>query len=320
MASKLDKEGLQKLIDSVSASLNTVLEKAEKEPSATNKLEVEPLNKTTPGNEAPAEKTSTGSSTEGSKPEESSASPEDKGEESSEAPSSDKAPPSAAPDASASPSPAPGAEGAPQGDPAQDQGGTVESLQAEYAALPVEELKMHMLACKAALMSQMAQGGADEGATGPAGMASAAPAPEATASATPPAAPAQEAAPPIAKSEDKALLDRVAALEASNTELKKSIEDKDKLIEGFGTIAKSLTAKITGQRKSVATMAAITKPGTELVKSEGVEITNISFEQAKAKLNTVTATTKLSKSDQTAVIKFVAGNDKDISKVAHLLK
>jgi len=311
---KLDKDGLQKLLDSVSASLSQVIAKAEQPGSE------EPLVKATPGNEAPAEKTPTGSSTEGSKPEESSASEggSDEGSDKSDSSGGDKSPPPAegtppAADASASPAPADGQ--APAGDPAQDQGGSVESLQAEYAALPIEELKMHMLACKAALMSQMA-GQGDQGAAPDAGMGAPAPGPDAGAA---PPAPAPEGTPPIQKSEDTALLDRIAALEASNKTLAKSLEDKEKVIAGFGTIAARLTEKVTGQRKSVATMASIQKPGSELVKSESAEI-NLTYDQIKVKLNDVTANTKLSKSDRDAVISFVVGSNKDVSKIAHLLK
>jgi len=88
---KLDKDGLQKLLDSVSASLSQVIAKAEQPGSE------EPLVKATPGNEAPAEKTPTGSSTEGSKPEESSASEggSDEGSDKSDSSGGDKSPPPA---------------------------------------------------------------------------------------------------------------------------------------------------------------------------------------------------------------------------------
>lgn len=318
----ITKDKLQKLVDDVTASLSEVLNKAEKP-----ELPTEELNKATPGNEAPAEKVPAGSSTESS-------SEESSGAEESSSPSGstdgDKAAPAdgaPAPDASATApadgAPAPdasaSADSSASQDPAQDAGGSVESLQAEYAALPLEELKMHMLACKAALISQMAQGGAEDQSAAPADGASA-PDASATPGASPAASPAapsapppSDAEPPMAKSQDNELLDRIANLE-------KSLKEKDELLNGFGTALTKFNEKLS-TRKGIAHVSAIMKPGTELAKSEDkLDLSNLSFDEIKSQLNTITATTKLNKSDQTAVLKFVAGNDKDTAKIAHLLK
>jgi hypothetical protein len=323
------KQDLQKLLDQVTSQLSVVLEKAEKP------IEGEALNKATPGNEAPAEKNPAGSSTEGS---EESSSPagdtdgDDKGSAPAASPPAEgSAPPAGGPpaDASASASPA-GAGAAPQ-DPALDSGGSVESLQAEYAALPIEELKMHMLACKAALISQMAQGGVEDQSAAPgapgaglspdAGMppaggppadASAAPSPDASASPAPTPPPA-ESTPPMTKSQDLELLERISNLE-------KSIKEKDELLNGFGTALTKFNEKLS-TRKAVTRVSELNKPGTELAKSEDkLDISTLSLDSIKSQLNQLTATTKLNKSDKDAVMSFVVGSNTDVTKIAHLLK
>jgi hypothetical protein len=302
----LSKTELQKLVDSVSLQLTEVLEKAEEIPA-------QELAKATPGNEAPAEKNPAGSSTSEETPGEGSEEGSTPAPEASDSAPSDS-PAESAPPSNAVPSDAP-ADGASQ-DPAQDGGGSVESLQAEYAALPLEELKMHLLACKAALMAQMVQGGGDgsEG-SGPADGAmpdASAPAdPAAEGAAPPPAAP--EGTPPMQKSEiDPAILERLTTLE-------KSIKEKDEVIAGFGAIAAGLEKAFT-KRKSAHSIAVLGKPGTEMVKSEdSIDVTSLKTEQVIERLNTITANGKLSKSDRDAVITYVASPVKDINKVAHLL-
>jgi nucleoid DNA-binding protein len=305
--SNLSKKELQKLVDSVSLQLTEVLAKAEEVPDPE-------MAKTTPGNEAPAEKVPEGSSTDGPAEESSSASPDESpAKESTESvPAKEDAPP-AVPE---------GGEG--EQDPAQDGGGSVESLQAEYAALPLEELKMHLLACKAALMAQVVQGGGDGAESAPDGAAGdvGADASAAPASATPalptdgsPVAPeaTPENKPPFQKSEaDTAILERLAVLE-------KSLQEKDAVISGFGNIASKLETIFT-KRKSAHSIAALGKPGTEMAKSEdGIDISLLKSEQITEKLNEITANGKLSKSDKDAVMSYVAGATKDVSKIAHLL-
>jgi hypothetical protein len=337
----LNQEGLQKLIDSVSASLQEVLAKEEVTTVG------EALSKATPGNEPPADKTPEGSSTEGPKdkaPEASeSSSPSALAEESSSSSSSSGSAPSGESskvssdgvpsgdvdpsDAAATPADAnPG-----NADPAADQGGTVESLQSEYEALPVEEIKMHLLAAKAALMTHMSQGGnvgASPTDAQPALPPVASPdAASASLAGVPPVAPPDtattpEGSPPIQKSEVEyvtqlQLKDQSKTIEA----LQKALADKEEMIKGFGTIAERLTQRITGQRKAVVTLAAISKPGSELAKSESaqLDLSGLSYDEIKSQLNNVTVNAKLQKSDRDAVIRFSVGTDRDPSKIAHLL-
>jgi hypothetical protein len=303
----LSKKDLQQLVDSVSLQLTEVLAKAEEIPN-------QELAKATPGNETPSEKVPTGSSTTEETP--------------GEAPNEDSS--SASPDASSAP-----AEGASDGtppvdgaapaeapadgaapDPAQDETGSVESLQAEYSALPLEELKMHLLACKAALMAQMVQGGG-EGAESAAPDADAAegtpPALEGAAPADGAVPPAPEGEPPMQKTEtDPAVLERLTSLE-------KSLKEKDEIINGFGAVASNLERILT-KRKSAHSIAVLGKPGTEMAKSEdGIDVSSLKTEQVIEKLNEITANGKLSKSDRDAVISYVASSVKDITKIAHLL-
>lgn len=307
--SNFSKQNLQKLVDSVSLQLTEVLAKSAEIPS-------QELAKATPGNEAPAEKVPTGSSTTEETPGESSS------EESSSASPAESAPEGASPEGAApEASTEVPAEAAPEAgqDPAQDEGGSVESLQAEYAALPLEELKMHLLACKAALMAQMVQGGApDAGASSPdAGAPDMATdtsaAPGAAAAQGEGTAPAPEGNPLMQKSEtDSAILERISALE-------KSVQEKDAIISGFGTVALNLE-KILTKRKSAHSIAVLGKPGTEMEKSEGsIDVSSLKPEQVIEQLNVITANSKLSKSDQDAVISYVSSSTKDVKKIAHLL-
>lgn len=305
----LTKKGLEKLIDDVSQGLNAVLEKAEAEG-----LEGQPLAKADPGQEAPAEKEPSGSSSTGSD----SSAPAEESSSPSEPPASDSgsdsAPPSDAAPASDG-TPAPDASGA----PAEDTGGTVEQLQAEYAALPVEEQKMHLLALKAALMSTLAS----QGGEGDAGMTDAgSPAPDASAAPPAPAptpAPEQTDAPPMAKSEPDAAL--VLELET----LKKSLAEKDEALAGMGQLTaamKTFLERNNGRRLSVANVSALTKTGTELAKTESeIDLSSLTSDQINKKLTEVVASKSLSKSDKDLVLKYVAGRDKkDVSTIAHLLK
>lgn len=130
---------------------------------------------------------------------------------SASAPPTDDASASAPPaDASAAPpgdalAPPPGADGAAPGPDASaspdagGQGADPRELEEAYTALPIEELKMHYLACKTALVAAMGNGGSADaapapGAPGPDG----APPADAGAAPTDPAAsaPALDAGPP----------------------------------------------------------------------------------------------------------------------------
>ena len=305
MKSNLNKKDLQKLLDETVESLTDVLAKAESEG----------LVKADPGEEAPAEKTPAGSSTEGSSPEKSAS--EGSSEETAESPA---APPSEAPgegaEAGAESPGVPGEAEQAMGDPAQEMGAevSVESLQAEYQSMPVEDQKMHLLALKAALMTTLAAGQVP----GQAPMQGQAPPMASEAAMAPPVATPGGAempppAPPVLKSEtDPAILERLQILE-------KSVKEKDEIITGFGAVAEGLKKMLIG-RKSAHSISVLSKPGDGLTKSEAQDFTSLSKSEISSRLKEVIATQKLSKTDKDLIITFTAGSNQDVSKIAHLLK
>jgi hypothetical protein len=307
MKPNLNKKDLQKLLDETVESLTDVLAKAESEGLA----------KTSPGEEAPAEKTPAGSSTEGVSPEKSAS--DGPSEEASEAPAAPQEGSSGeGSEAGAEPqgSEVPGEAEQAMGDPAQEMGGevSVESLQAEYQAMPVEDQKMHLLALKAALMTTLAAGQGQVPGQAPAPMQEQAPpmAPEA-AMAPPVAGGGLPPALPVMKSEtDPAILERLGTLE-------KSLKEKEEVIKGFGAVAEGLKNMLTG-RKSAHSISVLSKPGDGLIKKEGEDVASLSKSEISSRLKEVIATQKLSKSDKDLIITFTAGANKDVSKIAHLLK
>lgn len=296
---KLNKKGLQKLLDETVEQLSAVLAKAEVEGT-------ESLAKADPGEETSAEKTPSKESQKESAPEGSPA------EESSSSEGPKEGPPSEAP--AEAPPAAPAAEGAaPGGDPAQEMAGevTVEGLQAEYQAMPVEEQKMHLLALKAALMTTMAA--AEPKAPAAPAMAAEGPA-DAPPMAPPPAAPpAMAPGPALMRSEtDPETLARIETLE-------KAVKEKDQIIEGFGKVAEGLKNLLVSNRKSVHSVSLVGKPGDQLTKSEN-DVTSLTKSQVDQKLKEVIAKGNLKKSDKDLIIEFTAGRNPDVSKIAHLIK
>lgn len=323
---KLNKSELNKLLSQVTDDVQEMLKHETDEGEA--------LSKADEGEEAPAEKTPEGSSSE-----------------TPEAPPapSDAGPP-AGPEASASPegSPEGSPDGAPEGspdggDPAADGGATPEALQAEYAQLPPEELKMHFLACKAALMASMSgQPGADDGSAGapPAG-------PEASAAPMgPPAGPEASApvppAPQFGKKEFKAegsggqmsksekdFSERLSKAEkaiAEVDELKKSIASKDVLIAGLeeniGKVAEGFKTLLTRQqvmRKSLTGISYANKPGVD-APAAGADFSTMSKSEVVQKLNEVTASPNLSSADRSLITRFVVGENVPVSTVAKFLQ
>lgn len=285
------------------------------------------LSKADEGEETPAEKKPEGSSTEPPAPE---ASPE----------ASADAPPAG--DESA-PAPEASAEGSPEGDPAADAGLTPEALQAEYAKLPPEELKMHFLAAKAALMAVM---GSDDGQAPP--EASAPPAAPPAAAGPEGSAVAPEASTPpmgkkelkmgdgsggkitpgkMAKSEDVVIpaeiLERLTKAEAALSQvedLKKSLADKDAQISQFeekmGQVAAGFQKLMNRpMRKSVTGISYIQKPGSE----SGADVSRLSKTEVVQKLTEVTASSTLTKSDRDLINSYVVGNV-PVDAVAKFLK
>lgn len=331
---KLNKSELNKLLAQVTDDVQELL-KHEAD-------EGESLSKADEGEEAPAEKKPEGSSSEPT------------GEEASAAP---PAGPEASADAGPPPGPEAGMEGAPPegegsptGDPAADAGATPEALQAEYAQLPPEELKMHFLACKAALMAVMSgQPGADGAAGGPP------PGPEASADAgaapmggppgAPPAGPEASApvppAPQFGKKEfksegsggqmsksEKEFSERLSKAEeamAEVVELKKALASKDQTIaaleENVGKVAAGFEKLLTRQqvmRKSLTGISYVTKPGAE-VANPTADFSHMSKSEVVRKLNEVTASPNLSSADRNLITRYTVGTDVPVSTVAKFL-
>ena len=322
------KKELAKMIDLVTADLNNI-------------LETESLAKADPGAEATGEKTPEGSSTD--TPEESASPGDSDGKETSapseEAPPSDGAPESAPPQGEAPP-----AEGAPQDDqtdPAADANGTAEALAAEYSKLPPEELKIHFLACKEALMQSL--GGDGQGDQVPPGQPEGQPQePQGQPDQTPPPeAPAPDTSsapmsPGMGKSEfdspdgEKVAVKKsevdMASVFAEIETLKKGLKDKDeqilKMETSFGEAAvglKKLLERGNGLRKSIASTGFTPKPGSEPANPNQIDVSQISRTEALSRLKEVTATnTSLTKSDRDQINAFVFGNC-SIEKVGKFL-
>jgi len=292
------KQDLNQILEEVVQDVTAILAKAEEKT----------LVKASPGEEAPGEETPAGSSAEGSEPE----APAPEASPAQDAPHGEQ------PAAEASSEGAPEAEGAPDGqdqDPAMDETSGPEALQAEYAKLPVEELKLHVMAAHAALMAAI---GGDQGQPGeqpPMDQGQAPAQPGLPPEATPGTGP--EATQQMGKAEKDAFEARLATLE-------KSLKDKDETIaqleEKFGQAAEKITAFIekrvgTPMRKSISGISYDAKPGTSV--EEGFK--PMSKSEAVKKLNDLTSGKDLKKSDRELVTKYVLGNA-DQSTVSHLLK
>jgi hypothetical protein len=304
---KLDPEKLNKLLEQVSDDVADILAKSE---SAT-------MAKADPGEEAPGEETPAGSSAEGSQPE---AAPEGSAEGSPEG-----SPAEAQPEAPAGM----GDQGSEEQNPATDESAGPEALVAEYAKLPIEELKMHVMAAHAALM-QAISGGQPGGQPGqeaqPAPDQSMAPAegmsPEST--------PAAGTQPPMGKGEIKSSPGNggqvklgKSALEVRLEKLEKSLAEKEKTIESLnaqvGEAVTGLTAFVkkssnVGLRKSIAGISFAGKPGTEEAKTEKP----LSKAEAVAKCNDLTTQKDLKKSDRDLIMSFILGNAPQTT-ITHLL-
>lgn len=242
---------------------------------------------------------------EGSAPPEGSSAPPDAPEASpgEESPGEASAP--ADKDASPAPadaSPAPGADG--QDPAADDQPMDMESLKAEYAKLPPEELKMHYMAAKAALF--MAVGGGQEAsAAGDAGQ----PAPA-------PSAPPSEASAPA-----PAMKKELQASPGSGGQMKKSetaapqVDPRDEEIkllksqvEGLAVVVDKVLAQPL--RKAITSVAHL--PKTE------VEKKTLTKEEINVKLSEK-AREPLKKSDRDLINKFYTGSA-GLADIEHLLK
>jgi hypothetical protein len=247
----------------------------------------------------------------------------------------------------------PAAEGgAPDGDPAAEGGDSdyvtdPQALQAEYAKLPPEVLKVHYLACKAAMWA--VTGGDDgTGAAPDAGTPPAAPAPDAAAgapapgldaAAVPPPAPAPDAgasagAPPspppavASPSTDQpppALKSEVGASNAKanggqitksqrETELEQQLAKTTQLTQGLAELTRRLIE--TPRRKAITGLSELTK--TEPAVGGKVDHTTLSRKEIMVRLSEKACDESLKKSDRELINRFCVGSI-DVSGIAHLL-
>jgi hypothetical protein len=207
-------------------------------------------------------------------------------------PATDGPPPDAAPAPDAS-APAPDAAPAPAGDPAAEAPTDPAALQAEYAALPPDQLMMHIQAALAAQKSLMGAAGAGapaDASMGPAG--------------APPVAPP---APMMGKAalNDKAAnggvvsKSEVAALKAEIEELKKSVSDAK---EGTDVLAKWAEKVVSRPERKAVT------GDNFLGKSQTAVKPTYTPAEARALLNANLH--KLTKSERDTVVKFHLGHVK----------
>ena len=284
------------------AKLNSIIAEVTVELDSLLKTEVQKLSKARPGEDTTAETPSDASATdptgEGTSTEPAAAdtSPDVSASPAPDAGVDPSAPPAGAADASASGDPA----AAGQLDPA--------ALAAEYAKLPIEELKVHYLALKEVLVQAMGAQGGD-----PAADPAAAGAPPPAASPAP-AGPAPGAAPAIkaeigmkedvkANGENPLHKAELDTLRTENAALKNSVD----------TLVKSVKIMVEAPlRKSVISV-------TELpAATPQVDIGAMTRDQVRAKLRTAASNPKLSKSDRQAIVDFDFGKI-DVSKVAHIV-
>ena len=180
-------------------------------------------------------------------------------------------------------------------------------MQLEYAKLPVEELKAHYLAAKAALFAAMGGDGAAQGAS---------PAP-----AAPPAGPPAGSAPPVASPSPAgpsamAMSETPAGLPAGATEgnggkvEKSEVEDLKAQVEAMAKIVSSFVNRPV--RKAVTEVGYVAK-------SEEAPKKNLSSAEVTAKLSELTRSPDLKKSDREVINRYYEGSVK-FDAIEHLLK
>jgi len=217
----------------------------------------------------------------------------------SAAPAPDMAPPAAAPDASADPAAAPadGSAGPPD----------MEALKSEYSALPVDELQMHFVAVKAALMAKMGSQspsmapdmGPDQGASAP-------PAADPSASSSAPV--------PAMKGEMSAVKPGLGA----SASMAKSESAMRLMEEQIEMLTKAVELVVGApQRKSVKGVSELQflSKGEETVK----KAETLTAAQIREKLSEKARNPSLSKSDKNAIVAYSIGTDLDLAKIEHLL-
>jgi hypothetical protein len=189
---------------------------------------------------------------------------------------------------------------------------------AEYSKLPPEDLKMHYLACKEALVQVLGAAGGDAGSAPPA------PGPDASGPPPAPADPTMKAEKGMAgqkpgesatsvpeggmKDDPKANGENPlhkAEVEALNVKINQTNAAVEALV---GAVKHVLEAPL---RKSVISTADIAPPAADLTK--------LSRDEIRAKLKVVASSPTLSKSDRELITGYDLKTVK-VDKIAHLLK
>jgi hypothetical protein len=337
---KFEKQQLEAVLAEVSNELHAML-----------KSEAASLSKALPKDD-PGEE-SEGSSGPAAPPEESSApAPGPEASAPPEAPA--PGPEASAPPMEGSAPPAEEAAAAPEGSPAHEGGEiepapSVEELQAEYSKLPPEDMKMHYLAVKAALMATM---GAEQGAPPPG--------PEASAPMAPPP-PAPPSAPEMGKAElEKVMSPTVVARMAANKAKAKAATpppppapepaakkefphspgsggemEHGKMTKNEGSEIEVLKAQLVAQDQALAGLAKAMEVVTTPIRKSAKGPSDLAYiaktdedkpslsagltkKQVQDRLREKVREGKLSKGDREAVLAYSAGG-LDVSKIEHLL-
>lgn len=308
----LSKSELVSIVDGVRQTLDVM---AREEADKASKLA-----KAHPGEETSTEVPPDDSATSGG-PEASSAPADDT---SSAPPSDDSGAPPA--DASAGP-PADASAAPPTGDgdgDADDQGGagSVEALEQAYAQLPLHELQMHYLACKAALVQAMGpQAGADDGTGAPpadasAGAPPAPPAPSADAGGPPPAMKSESGT--EMPSDEKANGENPLHVKKSekNTEveaLRKRLDDQE---QAFGTVVSAMREALERpMRKSIVSTDVL--PASTPAKPA---VENLSKSEIDKLLKTIVRKPTLEKSERATVNRYYAEGQIQIDGIKPLIE
>jgi hypothetical protein len=298
MKKTLKAKELEAILDEVGAKLEPVL-KSEAEKAA------ERLAKAHPGESTASETPKDASATKEAPDDKSSAPPPPKPEGTPPA-AKEASPPPAAPPAA---DPALTADPAAATDPAADPGAAgaedPADLQAAYATLPLEDLQMHYLACKAALIAAMGNdGGADAppAADPAAAAAPPAPPPPAAPPAAPPALKNELPSDPKANGEDPA---NVAKSEKDLTiaSLEKRVTERDTALEQLtGALRKIVERPV---RKAITSLS-------DLRKSDGqgstVDLSKLSKNEQRALVRKAAEKPNLKKSDRERLNSFFFGN------------
>lgn len=236
-------------------------------------------------------------------------------EASPEAPAEQPMDAAPAPDASMEQAPAEGQEMAPDmgaQDGAIEPAPSVDELMAEYSKLDPEQLKMHYLACKGAIMAVMGQGDGAPEAAAPAAAPPVAPVPEASA---PPALKGEMAMKGSRSNPNGGMEKSQKSLEIEllKAELKSTKELLASQGQAVDKLVDVLTKPMRKSIKNISEVAFIDKNAEKVSNAKG-----LSKDEITARLREK-ARTNLTKSDRDLINGYSLGQV-DVSKIDYLLK